>query len=66
MKVDFFSNIAMKNLRMDYEMGVTYFGPYVDYLVVNVSSPNTPGLRSMQSKKELEKVNFYAEFLNYR
>ncbi|GMT31146.1 hypothetical protein PFISCL1PPCAC_22443, partial [Pristionchus fissidentatus] len=39
---------------LDYEMGVTYLGPYADYIVVNVSSPNTPGLRSMQSKKELQ------------
>jgi dihydroorotate dehydrogenase len=29
----------------DYVKGVTAFGPYSDVLVVNVSSPNTPGLR---------------------
>ena len=28
-------------------------GPFVDYLVVNVSSPNTPGLRSLQRRSEL-------------
>ncbi|MEM7375414.1 MAG: quinone-dependent dihydroorotate dehydrogenase [Bacteroidota bacterium] len=27
--------------------------PYVDYFVVNVSSPNTPGLRSLQEKEPL-------------
>lgn len=27
--------------------------PYVDYFVVNVSSPNTPGLRELQDKKPL-------------
>lgn len=27
----------------------TLLGPYADYLVVNVSSPNTPGLRSLQA-----------------
>lgn len=27
--------------------------PYVDYFVVNVSSPNTPGLRSLQQKEPL-------------
>lgn len=27
--------------------------PYVDYFVVNVSSPNTPGLRELQEKKPL-------------
>lgn len=32
----------------DYVKGVRTFGPLADYLVVNVSSPNTPGLRDMQ------------------
>lgn len=32
----------------DYVKGVKTFGPLADYLVVNVSSPNTPGLRDMQ------------------
>ena len=30
--------------------------PYVDYFVVNVSSPNTPGLRELQEKKPLTKL----------
>lgn len=30
--------------------------PYVDYFVVNVSSPNTPGLRSLQDRKPLTKI----------
>lgn len=34
----------------DYVKGVQLFGPIADYLVVNVSSPNTPGLRTMQHK----------------
>lgn len=29
----------------DFVAGVHTFGPYADALVVNVSSPNTPGLR---------------------
>jgi dihydroorotate dehydrogenase len=29
---------------------------YVDYFVVNVSSPNTPGLRSLQERKPLEQI----------
>jgi dihydroorotate dehydrogenase len=29
----------------DFVAGVRTFGPYSDVLVVNVSSPNTPGLR---------------------
>jgi len=30
--------------------------PYVDYFVVNVSSPNTPGLRSLQDKEPLTQL----------
>ncbi|SEJ29068.1 dihydroorotate oxidase A [Cyclobacterium xiamenense] len=30
--------------------------PYVDYFVVNVSSPNTPDLRRLQDKEPLEKL----------
>jgi dihydroorotate dehydrogenase len=30
--------------------GVTALAPFADYLVVNVSSPNTPGLRALQRK----------------
>lgn len=44
----------------DYEHGVNHFGAFTecDYLVINVSSPNTLGLRALQSKDELIKVNF--------
>lgn len=37
----------------DYVAGVTALAPSVDYLVVNVSSPNTPGLRDLQRKATL-------------
>uniref|UniRef100_A0A8D2HTZ2 Dihydroorotate dehydrogenase (quinone), mitochondrial n=1 Tax=Urocitellus parryii TaxID=9999 RepID=A0A8D2HTZ2_UROPR len=37
----------------DYAEGVQVLGPLADYLVVNVSSPNTAGLRSLQGKAEL-------------
>lgn len=37
----------------DYVAGVQTLGPLADYLVVNVSSPNTPGLRDLQGKAEL-------------
>ena len=30
--------------------------PYVDYFVVNVSSPNTPGLRALQDRDSLELI----------
>ena len=32
----------------DYCQSVAVLGPHVDYLVINVSSPNTPGLRDLQ------------------
>lgn len=47
-------NKTSKNSVADYVEGVKLFGPICDYLVMNVSSPNTPGLRSLQSKKNLE------------
>ncbi|MEN9547677.1 MAG: hypothetical protein RIR12_268 [Bacteroidota bacterium] len=37
----------------DYEICFTTLHPFVDYFVVNVSSPNTPGLRALQEKKSL-------------
>ncbi|KAH8407761.1 hypothetical protein KR222_002002, partial [Zaprionus bogoriensis] len=40
----------------DYVQGVKTFGPVADYLVVNVSSPNTQGLRDMQSKAKLTEL----------
>lgn len=40
----------------DYVEGVRKFGPLADYLVINVSSPNTPGLRDMQGKQQLEEL----------
>ena len=33
--------------------GVRQLGPYAAYLVVNVSSPNTPGLRALQGREQL-------------
>ena len=38
----------------DFALGVTRFGGLADYLVVNLSSPNTPGLRALQGKAPLE------------
>ena len=40
----------------DYEICFTALHPYVDYFVVNVSSPNTPGLRELQEKDSLKKI----------
>ncbi|CAK4125012.1 unnamed protein product [Aphanomyces euteiches] len=43
-------------LEDDYVRGVETLGPFGDYLVINISSPNTPGLRSLQGKKELHEL----------
>lgn len=40
----------------DYEICFRELHPYVDYFVVNVSSPNTPGLRELQEKESLKKI----------
>ncbi|RUV37564.1 quinone-dependent dihydroorotate dehydrogenase [Mesorhizobium sp. M7A.F.Ca.MR.148.00.0.0] len=37
----------------DYERGVARFAQYASYLTVNISSPNTPGLRNMQAREQL-------------
>ena len=40
----------------DYGICFNTLHPYVDYFVVNVSSPNTPGLRELQEKESLRKI----------
>ncbi len=40
----------------DYNMCFEALYPYVDYFVVNVSSPNTPGLRELQEREPLKKL----------
>lgn len=40
----------------DYEICFTELFDYADYFVVNVSSPNTPGLRELQEKASLQKI----------
>ncbi len=41
-------------VEADYEKSARLLTPHADYLVVNVSSPNTPGLRNLQSVEKLE------------
>jgi len=40
-------------VEADYEKSTRLLAPYADYLVVNVSSPNTPGLRDLQAVDRL-------------
>jgi dihydroorotate dehydrogenase len=40
----------------DYELGVERFAPLASYLTINISSPNTPGLRDMQARASLAEL----------
>jgi dihydroorotate dehydrogenase len=40
----------------DYVQGIQELGPYADYVVINISSPNTPNLRKLQDKSPLEEL----------
>jgi dihydroorotate dehydrogenase len=40
----------------DYIKGIRVFAPYADVVVINLSSPNTPGLRSLQTSTHLHNL----------
>ena len=40
----------------DYALGFARLAPFADYVAVNVSSPNTPCLRGLQNRDELERL----------
>ena len=48
----------------DYDTCFRELHPYVDYFVVNVSSPNTPGLRELQEKESLGKILRHLQMIN--
>ncbi len=48
----------------DYKSCFEGLYPYVDYFVVNVSSPNTPGLRELQEKEPLKRLLVAVQELN--
>jgi dihydroorotate dehydrogenase len=50
----------------DYEICFEALHDYVDYFVVNVSSPNTPGLRELQEKESLKKILTNLQALNLK
>jgi len=47
------ANKDSTNRKADYVTCATALAPHADYLVCNVSSPNTPGLRSLQGRLQL-------------
>lgn len=40
----------------DYQKAIQYFDSLVDYVTINVSSPNTPGLRDLQNTQSLTQI----------
>ena len=48
----------------DYEICFKELFDWVDYFVVNVSSPNTPGLRELQEKDSLRKILSHLQVIN--
>jgi dihydroorotate dehydrogenase len=40
----------------DYELCFAALAPFASYITANISSPNTPGLRGLQNKDELQKL----------
>ncbi|HVN52882.1 MAG TPA: quinone-dependent dihydroorotate dehydrogenase [Anaerolineaceae bacterium] len=46
----------LEEAAQDYLDLLRIFAPLCDYLAINVSSPNTPGLRSLQTRQALERL----------
>ena len=53
-----------ENAWKDYEICFNGLFNWVDYFVVNVSSPNTPGLRELQEKDSLRKILTHLQSIN--
>ena len=54
-----------ENAWKDYEICFNGLFDCVDYFVVNVSSPNTPGLRELQEKDSLRKILSHLQTINH-
>lgn len=48
--------VEVADAAADYEKSARLLAPHADYLAVNVSSPNTPGLRSLQNVESLAPI----------
>jgi len=55
-----------ENAVEDYEISFNALFDYVDYFVVNVSSPNTPNLRALQDKEPLTQLLKALQVLNFQ
>lgn len=49
-------NKLTEDAAADYEIGARNFGPLADFMVINISSPNTPGLRALQGPEPLREL----------
>ena len=58
-------NTANEDAWKDYEICFRELFDWIDYFVVNVSSPNTPGLRELQQKDSLRKILSHLQNLNF-
>ncbi|MEN3972420.1 quinone-dependent dihydroorotate dehydrogenase [Sphingomicrobium sp. XHP0235] len=47
------ANKTSEDRIADYRRGMVSMAPYADYITINISSPNTPGLRQLQDPKPL-------------
>ena len=50
------ANKTSEDRIADYRTGFARLAPFADYVAVNISSPNTPGLRGLQNRDELERL----------
>ena len=57
-------NTPNEDAWKDYETCFNLLHSLVDYFVVNVSSPNTPGLRDLQQKDSLKKILLQLQNIN--
>ena len=48
--------VELQDAAEDYRTSARLLAPFADYLAVNVSSPNTPGLRDLQSVSSLKPI----------
>ena len=50
------ANKNSKNFLEDYLEGLRTFNDFADYIVINISSPNTPGIRDLQGEDNLKQL----------
>lgn len=50
------ANKGVETPESDYAAGVAAMAPLADYITINVSSPNTPGLRDLQAPEPLREL----------